>query len=100
MLTCTASGGGSMAYTYMWLKDDSVVSGRNSSTYYFSPLKVTDSGRYSCRVRVGSTTMTTSRVAITVICELDSRILFHVYRSIHIPLFRTDNRTIDTHYIV
>ena len=72
MLTCEASGGGSMAYTYMWLKDGSVVSGQTSSTYSFSPLRVTDSGGYSCQVRVGSTTMTTSReVAITVMRELD-----------------------------
>ena len=71
MLTCEASGGGTMAYTYMWLKDGSLVSGQTSSTYSFSPLRVTDSGRYSCRVRVGSTTMTTSReVTITVMCEL------------------------------
>ena len=72
MLTCTASGGGSMTYTYIWLKDGSVVSGQTSSTYSFSPLRVTDSGRYSCRVRAGSTTMTTSReVTITVVGELD-----------------------------
>ena len=32
MLTCEASEGGSMAYTYMWLKDGSVVSGQTSST--------------------------------------------------------------------
>ena len=70
MLTCTASGGGSMAYTYMWLKDGIEVSGQTSSTYSFSPLRVTDSGRYSCQVRVGSTTMTTSReVIITVMRE-------------------------------
>ena len=72
MLTCTASGGGSLTYTYMWLKDGSVVSGQTSSTYSFSPLRVTDSGGYSCRVRVGSTTMNTSReVTITVMRELD-----------------------------
>ena len=72
MLTCTASGGGSMAYTYMWLKDGSLVSGQTSSTYSFSPLRVTDSGRYSCQVRVGSTTVNTSReVNITVMRELD-----------------------------
>ena len=72
VLTCTASGGGSMAYTYMWLKDGNVVSGQTSSTYTFSPLRVTLSGQYSCQVRVGSTTMNTSReVTITVVCELD-----------------------------
>ena len=54
MLTCAASGGGSMAYTYIWLKDGSVVSGQNSSTYSFSPLRLTDSGQYNCRVIVGS----------------------------------------------
>ena len=58
MLTCEASGGGSMAYTYIWLKDGSVVSDQTSSTYSFSPLRVTDSGQYSCQVRVYSTTMT------------------------------------------
>ena len=60
MLTCAASGGGSMAYTYIWLKDGSVVSGQNSSTYSFSPLRLTDSGQYNCRVIVGSVTMNTS----------------------------------------
>ena len=72
MLTCEASGGGSMAYTYMWLKDGNVVSGQTSSTYSFSPLNLTDSGGYSCQVRVGSTTMNTSReITITVIRELN-----------------------------
>ena len=71
-LTCEASGGGSMAYTYMWLRNGSVVSGQTSSTYSFSPLRVTDSGRYSCRVRVSSTIMNTSReVTIIVMCELE-----------------------------
>ena len=70
VLTCTVSGGGFMAYTYMWLKDGSVVSGQNSSTYSFSLLRVTDSGGYSCQVRVGSTTLITSReVTITVVGE-------------------------------
>ena len=72
VLTCEASGGGSMAYTYMWLRNGTVVSGQTSPTYSFSPLRVTDSGHYSCRVRIGSNTMSTSReVAITVTCELD-----------------------------
>ena len=71
MLTCIASGGGSMAYTYMWLRNGSIVSGHTSSTYSFSPLRVTDSGRYSCQVKVGSSTMNTSReITITVMCEL------------------------------
>ena len=73
MLTCTASGGGSMAYTYMWLRNGSVVSGQTLSTYTFSPLRETDSGQYSCQVRVGSTIMNTSRevTITTVIRELE-----------------------------
>ena len=67
VLTCTASGGGSMAYTYMWLKNDSVVTGQTSSTYSFSPLRVTDSGRYNCQVSLGSTNMTSVAVTITVV---------------------------------
>ena len=71
MLTCEASGGESMAYTYKWLKDGSVVSGQNSSTYAFSPLLVVHSGRYSCRVRVGSMNVTSEGVNITVESELN-----------------------------
>ena len=72
MLTCTASINGSMAYTFMWLKNSRVVSGQTSSTYSFSPLRLTDSGQYSCQVRVGSTIMKTSEaVTITVVCELE-----------------------------
>ena len=58
-----------MAYTYMWLKDGSVVSGQTSSTYSFSPLLMVHSGRYSCRVSVGSMTVTSEGVDITVESE-------------------------------
>ena len=69
MLTCTASGGGSMAYTYTWLKDGSVVSGQISSTYSFSPLLVVHSGQFSCKVSVGSWTVSSEGVNITVNSE-------------------------------
>ena len=69
MLTCTAIGGGSMAYTYMWLKNGSVVSGQTSSTYSFSPLNETDSGLYKCNVSLGSTHMMSEAVIITVMGE-------------------------------
>ena len=71
VLTCEASGGGSMAYTYMWLKDGSVVSGQTSSTYSFTSLEVADSGRYSCRVSDGSMTVASEDVDITVLGELE-----------------------------
>ena len=71
VLTCIASGGGSMAYTYMWLRNGSVVSGQTSSTYSFSPLRLTDSGQYSCRVSLGSKNMISGALTITVMCELE-----------------------------
>ena len=71
VLTCTASGGGSMAYTYTWLKNGSVVSGQTSSTYFFSPLLMVHSGRYSCQVSLGSTSIYSGTITITVVCELD-----------------------------
>ena len=67
VLTC--DGGRSMEYNYTWLKDGSVVSGQTSSTYSFSPLLVVHSGRYSCRVSVGSQTVTSEGVDITVVGE-------------------------------
>ena len=69
MLTCETSGGGSMAYAYLWLKDGSVVPGQNSSTYLFTPLLVDDSGQYSCLVSVGSMNVTSEDVDITVVGE-------------------------------
>ena len=81
MLTCEASGGGSMAYAYMWLKDCSVVPGQNSSTYLFTPLLVVHSGRYSCRVSVGSLNVTSEDVAITVVGES----LNSLFYSGHLP---------------
>ena len=64
-----------MAYTYMWLKDGSVVSNQTSSTYSFSPLRMTESGRYNCRVSVGSRNMTSEAVIITVVGESCTAIL-------------------------
>ena len=74
MLTCEASGGGSRAYTYRWLKDGSVVSGQNSSIYSFSPLNKTDSGQYSCRVIVGTMNVTSRSVNITVVGKIKLRV--------------------------
>ena len=75
MLTCAASGGRSLAYTYMWLKDDSVVSGQTSSTYSFSPLMESDFGQYSCQVSVDSRNRTSEAVTITVVGESCTAIL-------------------------
>ena len=68
-----------MAYTYMWLKDGREVSGRTSSTYSFSPLLAVHSGRYSCRVSVGSLTVTSESVDITVVGK--SGMIIHEYHS-------------------
>ena len=59
-----------MAYTYMWLRNDSVVSGQTSATYSFSPLLVVHSGQYNCQVTVGSMTVTSESVDITVESKL------------------------------
>ena len=78
MLTCEASGGGSMAYAYMWLKDCSVVPGQNSSTYLFTPLLVVHSGTI---LSVGSLNVTSEDVAITVVGES----LNSLFYSGHLP---------------
>ena len=56
-----------MVYTYMWLRNGSVMSGQNLSTYSFSPRV---SVHYSCRVSLGSLTITSEAVKITVGGEL------------------------------
>ncbi len=68
-LTCTASGGASMTYTYQWLRYDGDIDGETSSTISFSPLRETDVGRYNCLVSVGSMTTTSDGVMINVESE-------------------------------
>ena len=74
ILTCEASGGGSMKYTYTWLRNGSVVSGQTSSSYSFSPLLVVHSGQYSCQVTVGTMNVTSRSVSITVVGKLKLRV--------------------------
>ncbi len=65
-LTCTACGGASMTYTYQWLRYDGDINDETSSTISFSPLREADVGRYNCRVSVGSMTITSENVVISV----------------------------------
>ncbi len=65
-LTCTASGGASMTYTYQWLRYDGDIVGETSSTISFSHLREADVGRYNCRVSDGSMTNISDGVVIDV----------------------------------
>ncbi len=65
-LTCTASGGASMTYTYQWLRYDGDIDGETSSTISFSPLREADVGRYNCRVSDGSLNNISDGVVINV----------------------------------
>ncbi len=65
-LTCTASGGASMTYTYQWLRYGGDIVGETSSTISFSPLREADDGRYNCRVSDCSMTTTSDGVMINV----------------------------------
>ena len=58
-LTCTVSG--TTFTSYQWRKDGSVIPGETGPTLYFSLLRLTDAGRYSCGNGVltnGNTTVT------------------------------------------
>ena len=72
-LTCTASGGASMTYTYRWLRYGVDKVGETSSSISFSPLREADVGRYNCRASVGSMTITSDDVVINVEGECNSR---------------------------
>ena len=52
-LTCQTSYGENttnITSSYIWLKDDRNLSNQTSSILFFSLLKESDSGRYSCQV--------------------------------------------------
>ena len=65
-LTCTASGGTSMIYTYQWLRYDEEIDDETSSIISFTPLREADVGRYNCQVSDGSMTTTCDGVVINV----------------------------------
>ena len=69
-LTCQISYGENtttMGYSYQWLKNDGNLNNQTSSILFFSPLKESDSGRYSCQVmRDNSTTTSKNSVEVTV----------------------------------
>ncbi len=65
-LTCTASGGESMTYTYQWLRYDEDIVNETSSTISFSPLREADVGQYNCRVSDGSMNTTSDSMVINV----------------------------------
>ena len=58
-----------MAYTYIWLRNGSELSGQTSSTYS-SPHLMVHSGQYSCQVSLGSLNVTSKAVKIIVGGEL------------------------------
>ncbi len=65
-LTCTASGGASMNYTYQWQRYGEDIVNKTSPTISFTPLREADVGRYNCRVSDGSTNITSDCVMINV----------------------------------
>ncbi len=65
-LTCTASGGASMTYTYQWLRYDGDIVDETSSSISFSPLREADVGRYNCRVSDNSMITTSDGVVINL----------------------------------
>ena len=80
-LTCTASGGASMTYTYQWLRNDEVLNNQNlPNMYSFSPLREADVGRDNCRVSVSSMTITSNDVVINVEGECIMMITFFTIR--------------------
>ena len=69
-LTCHESYGGNttnITSSYQWLKNDRNSSNQTSRILSFSPLKESDSGRYSCQVtRDNCTTTSNNSVEVTV----------------------------------
>ena len=57
-LTCGVSGAGNLSptITYRWTRDNGTQTqvGTNSNTLSFSPLRLTDVGRYTCEVTISS----------------------------------------------
>ena len=68
-LTCNTIG--TTITTYQWRKNDSVILGEAGPTLTFSPLRLTDGGRYSC----GSGT----QFSVDKIIRLQGNILYKIH---------------------
>ena len=47
-LTCSVGGG--TVSSYQWRKDGAVLPGQTAEVLSFSPLRLSDAGRYSCEI--------------------------------------------------
>jgi hypothetical protein len=55
-----------MTPTYQWFRDGSPLTGQTSATLLFSPLRVIDSGVYTCEGTKNSTTVRSGEVSVDV----------------------------------
>ena len=68
-LTCNVTGGVTTAFAYRWFRNGSLCNETSTSTLSFSPLRVTDSGVYSCEGTRSSTTRTSANLTVAVVGE-------------------------------
>ena len=70
-LICSVSGG--TVSSYQWRKDGAVLQGQTTEVLSFSPLRLSDAGRYSCEVSATATSETFTTIqnrSITIHSEL------------------------------
>ena len=70
-LTCTVTGAENLSptITYQWTRDNGTTQtqvGTNSNTLSFSPLSLSDAGRYTCDVTVGSSYLNSDIMAASI----------------------------------
>ena len=69
-LTCSVNG--ATANSYQWSKDGAVLSGETAATLFFSPLRLSNGGQYTCEA--SGTPFTVVRQNRSVIVESESTI--------------------------
>ena len=66
-ITFTVTGDGIAPLTYQWLKDDSIVAGKTSSTLTISSVQADDAGSYSVVVSNSGGSVTSNSATLTVV---------------------------------
>ena len=87
-LTCTVTGADQLnpTMTYQWFKDSTTISGKRQSTLSFSPLRVSDTGKYRCFVTVSSTLLSHSIPETSNTWDLDLQSKFIIIVLIFVQL--------------
>ena len=76
-LNCSVSGGS--VSSYQWRKDGAVLQGQTTEVLLFSPITLSDAGRYSCEISVTAVSETFTAIQNQNVIIQSELVSFHAW---------------------